>query len=90
MIHYRKGNLLQAKAEALVNAVNTVGVMGKGIALQFKNFSGKFKLYKQAADKKEYRTEKNFYIILAVPKEPKKFINFPPNKEVTSLKTIII
>lgn len=36
MIHYVKGNLLDSKAEALVNTVNTVGVMGKGIALQFK------------------------------------------------------
>ena len=36
MIHYTKGNLLDSSAEALVNTVNTVGVMGKGIALQFK------------------------------------------------------
>ena len=37
MIKYIKGNLLESDAEALVNTVNTVGVMGKGIALQFKN-----------------------------------------------------
>lgn len=36
MINYCKGNILLANAEALVNTVNTVGVMGKGIALQFK------------------------------------------------------
>lgn len=36
MITSEEGNLLQADAEALVNTVNTVGVMGKGIALQFK------------------------------------------------------
>ena len=36
MIHYEIGNLLESKAEALVNTVNTVGVMGKGVALQFK------------------------------------------------------
>ena len=36
MIELVQGDLLQAPAEALVNAVNTVGVMGKGIALQFK------------------------------------------------------
>ena len=35
MITYAHGNLLESDAEALVNAVNTVGVMGKGIALQF-------------------------------------------------------
>jgi len=37
MIQYITGNLLESKAQALVNTVNTVGVMGKGIALQFKN-----------------------------------------------------
>ena len=37
MITYKQGNLLEADAEALVNTVNCVGVMGKGIALQFKN-----------------------------------------------------
>lgn len=36
MIYYLTGNLLDSKAEALVNTVNTVGVMGKGVALQFK------------------------------------------------------
>lgn len=36
MIHYKTGNLLDSEAEALVNTVNTIGVMGKGIALQFK------------------------------------------------------
>jgi O-acetyl-ADP-ribose deacetylase (regulator of RNase III) len=36
MITYLTGDLLQAPAQALVNTVNTVGVMGKGIALQFK------------------------------------------------------
>jgi hypothetical protein len=36
MVQEGHGNLLQADAEALVNTVNTVGYMGKGIALQFK------------------------------------------------------
>ncbi|MCB9263476.1 MAG: phosphatase, partial [Lewinellaceae bacterium] len=36
MIRYTQGNLLASEAQALVNTVNTVGVMGKGIALQFK------------------------------------------------------
>ena len=36
MIHHVKGNLLESDADALVNTVNCVGVMGKGIALQFK------------------------------------------------------
>ena len=36
MIEKTNGNLLDSPAQALVNTVNTVGVMGKGIALQFK------------------------------------------------------
>jgi O-acetyl-ADP-ribose deacetylase (regulator of RNase III) len=49
MISYVVGNLLESKADALVNTVNTVGVMGKGIALQFKNeFAHNFKVYNKA------------------------------------------
>ncbi len=36
MIHYIEGNILESDAEALVNTGNTIGVVGKGIALQFK------------------------------------------------------
>ncbi|HWZ04424.1 MAG TPA: macro domain-containing protein [Mucilaginibacter sp.] len=49
MIKYVVGNLLESKADALVNTVNTVGVMGKGIALQFKNeFTHNYKVYTKA------------------------------------------
>ncbi len=49
MIRYTKGDLLQSTAQALVNTVNTVGVMGKGIALQFKNaFPENYKAYHKA------------------------------------------
>ena len=49
MIHITEGNLLQAPAEALVNAVNCVGVMGKGIARQFKQtFPDNFREYAAA------------------------------------------
>ncbi len=42
-----EGNILEADAQALVNTVNTVGVMGKGIALQFKKaFPKMSKAYK--------------------------------------------
>ena len=45
MIQYKHSNLLLSNAEALVNTVNTVGIMGKGIALQFKeSFPLNFKL----------------------------------------------
>ncbi|STK81488.1 Uncharacterised protein [Escherichia coli] len=46
MITYTQGNLLDAPVEALVNTVNTVGVMGKGIALMFKErFPENMKVY---------------------------------------------
>jgi len=56
MIKYLTGNILDSTAQALVNTVNTVGVMGKGIALQFKNqFPNNYKTYKEACDKKELK-----------------------------------
>ena len=49
MIKYRKGDILRADAEALVNTVNCVGIMGRGIALQFKNaYPANFKAYAAA------------------------------------------
>ena len=52
MIKYIKGNLLSAHTEALVNTVNTVGVMGKGIALSFKKkYPEMFTIYRKACDK---------------------------------------
>lgn len=36
MIHYVSGNIFDSPAQTLVNPVNTVGVMGKGLALEFK------------------------------------------------------
>lgn len=49
MIQYIIGDLLESKAEALVNTVNTVGIMGKGIALQFKKaFPYNNKIYVKA------------------------------------------
>lgn len=49
MIHYTTGDILFSNADALVNTVNTVGVMGKGLALQFKKlFPANFKAYQNA------------------------------------------
>jgi O-acetyl-ADP-ribose deacetylase (regulator of RNase III) len=50
MMQFAEGNLLDAKVEALVNTVNTVGVMGKGIALMFKErFPKNYREYVAAA-----------------------------------------
>lgn len=49
MLIFKQGNLLDSKCYALVNTVNIVGVMGKGIALQFKNeFPHNYKVYRNA------------------------------------------
>lgn len=59
MIQYKIGNLLDSEAVALVNTVNTVGVMGKGIALQFKNhFPNNYKLYSIACKNNEVKVGK--------------------------------
>lgn len=80
MIKYTKGNILHADAEALVNTVNTVGVMGKGIALAFKKaFPNNYKLYKQACDSKEFNTGELF-ITDTGQLTPKYIINFPTKK----------
>jgi O-acetyl-ADP-ribose deacetylase (regulator of RNase III)/uncharacterized protein YwgA len=56
MIKYTTGNLLNAKTDALVNTVNTVGVMGKGIALQFKErYKENFRVYHAKAKAKELK-----------------------------------
>ena len=54
MIHFTKGNMMTSSAEALVNTVNTVGVMGKGVALQFKEeFPKNLLKYKEACNSGE-------------------------------------
>ena len=56
MIEDARGNLLEADAEALVNTVNSVGYMGKGIALQFKQaYPREFRSYAQAVRKGDMR-----------------------------------
>lgn len=51
MVEYLKGDLVTAEREALVNTVNCVGVMGRGVALAFKRrFPANFKAYKAACE----------------------------------------
>ena len=80
MIEYKQGNLLEENTEALVNTVNCVGVMGKGIALQFKKaFPENFKQYKQACNLKEVQPGKMF-ITSTGELFPKYIINFPTKR----------
>lgn len=78
MIEYTKGNLLEADVEALVNTVNTVGVMGKGIALQFKQaFPDNFKEYEKACRAKTVKIGEMFIVPTGSMFNPKYIINFP-------------
>lgn len=78
MIRYLAGNLLHAQAEALVNTVNTVGVMGKGIALQFKEaFPENFYAYAQAVKAGEVKVGKVFVTQVPQLDGTRYIINFP-------------
>lgn len=78
MIHYTKGNLLDADVEALVNTVNTVGVMGKGIALMFKErFPANMQAYASACKAGEVVTGKMFVTETGELMGPRWIINFP-------------
>jgi len=78
MITYTTGNLLEAPADALVNTVNTVGVMGKGIALMFKErFPQNMVAYAKACKLGAVKTGKMF---ITEPQElvgPRWIVNFP-------------
>lgn len=78
MMRFAQGNLLEAPAEALVNTVNTVGVMGKGIALMFKErFPENFRAYAAACKAKEVHTGKMFVTEVHELDGPLWIVNFP-------------
>jgi O-acetyl-ADP-ribose deacetylase (regulator of RNase III) len=78
MITFTQGNLLEAPVEALVNTVNTVGVMGKGIALMFKErFHRNFDLYAAACKAKQVQTGKMFVTEVHELDGPHWIVNFP-------------
>jgi O-acetyl-ADP-ribose deacetylase (regulator of RNase III) len=78
MIEFTKGNLLEANVDALVNTVNTVGVMGKGVALMFKEaFPDNFRAYENACKRKEIQIGRMFVTERQNFIGPKWIINFP-------------
>lgn len=78
MIKFTQGNLLESGAEALVNTVNTVGVMGKGIALMFKErFPLNFELYANACKQRKVNTGSMFITETGELSGPKWIVNFP-------------
>ena len=81
MIRSVTGNLLEANAEALVNAVNTVGVMGKGIALQFRlAFPRNYELYRAACKRGDVVPGRMFVVPTNSSDNPKFIINFPTKR----------
>lgn len=91
MIKYiNNGNIFNSDCEFLINPVNCVGVMGKGLALQFKNiFPNNFLKYKQ------HCLEGNLSVgkLLITSENNKKIINFPTKehwKNPSKLEYIIL
>jgi O-acetyl-ADP-ribose deacetylase (regulator of RNase III) len=81
MIRFLQGDILQAKAEALVNTVNCVGVMGRGIALQFKNvFPANFRVYEAACRRGEVQPGRMFVVDTGKLTGPQYIINFPTKR----------
>jgi O-acetyl-ADP-ribose deacetylase (regulator of RNase III) len=81
MIQPASGDILEAPAEALVNTVNCVGVMGRGIALQFKTaFPDNFKQYAKACKQEEVQPGRMFVTITNLLQGPRFIINFPTKR----------
>jgi O-acetyl-ADP-ribose deacetylase (regulator of RNase III) len=81
MIEHPQGNLLEADAEALVNTVNCVGVMGKGIALQFKQaFPENFRVYERTCRAGEVQPGRMLVVETGRMIAPRYIINFPTKR----------
>lgn len=81
MIEYKTGSILNEDAEALVNTVNCVGVMGRGIALQFKQaFPANFKAYEAACKRGEVVPGKMFVFPTGSMLNPRYVVNFPTKR----------
>lgn len=81
MFELISGNLLEAEADALVNTVNTEGVMGKGVALQFsKKFPDMLAAYKKACEAGEVRPGRMHIFERGEMFQPRYIINFPTKR----------
>ncbi len=81
MIEYKKGNILAENVEAIVNTVNCVGIMGRGIALQFKNtFPDNFKAYATACKQNEVQPGRMFIYETRRLTNPHYIVNFPTKR----------
>lgn len=81
MIKFAKGNLLEADVDAMVNTVNCVGVMGKGIALQFKQaYPENYRAYRQACEAGNVKPGRMFTFDFGKDHRPRYVINFPTKR----------
>ena len=81
MIRFTTGDILAEDAEALVNTVNCVGVMGRGIALQFKKaFPENFRVYAAACRRGEVQPGRMFVFETGALTNPRYIINFPTKR----------
>ena len=81
MIEYKFGDILAEEVDALVNSVNCVGVMGRGIALQFKNaFPENFRAYAAACKRGDVQRGRMFVFETGQLTTPAYIINFPTKR----------
>ena len=81
MIYFKTGDILAEDVEALVNTVNCVGVMGRGIALQFKKrFPDNFRAYSLACARGEVQPGRMFVFDTRQLTNPRHIINFPTKR----------
>ena len=89
MVEYKTGDIFTEDVEALVNSVNCVGVMGRGIALQFKNmFPNNFKAYAAACKRQEVQPGEMFVVPTGQLTGPRYIINFPTKRHWRSKSRI--
>ena len=81
MIKFATGDILKADTECLVNTVNCVGIMGRGIALQFKKtYPDNFKSYQAACKRQEVLPGQMFVYDTEQLTYPRYIINFPTKR----------
>lgn len=81
MIRTTTGDILKSETEALVNTVNCVGAMGRGIALQFKQqFPANYKAYAAACEREEVQPGRMFVFDTGELTLPRYIINFPTKR----------
>lgn len=81
MIREVSGDLLRSNVDALVNTVNTVGVAGKGIALQFRQaYPENFRAYRRAAERGIIVPGRMFVWETGQLDTPRYIVNFPTKR----------